>query len=61
VLLEIPNDINRLRKDDPALAERWREAVSRGFLAAFAAGYQAVGFLREQSPRRSFYVLRQTQ
>jgi predicted GNAT superfamily acetyltransferase len=61
VLLEIPDDINRLRKLDPALAERWRQAVNQGFRAAFAAGYRAVGFLREESPRRGFYLLRQTQ
>jgi predicted GNAT superfamily acetyltransferase len=61
VLLEIPDDINGVRKCHPALAERWRQAVNRGFRAAFVAGYRAVGFLREESPRRGFYLLRQTQ
>jgi predicted GNAT superfamily acetyltransferase len=59
VLLEVPDDINGLRKSDPALAEQWRQAVNRGFRTAFAAGYRAVGFVGEEAPRRGFYVLRQ--
>jgi predicted GNAT superfamily acetyltransferase len=44
--LEIPGDIVALRSGDPASAERWRLAVREAFLAAFAAGYQAVDFWR---------------
>ena len=59
VLLEIPNDIVELRREQPALAERWRAAVGDAFLAAFASGYRAVHFIRDESSsqRRSFYVL----
>jgi predicted GNAT superfamily acetyltransferase len=59
VLLEIPDDIGRLRAEDPALAGRWLLAVRQAFLAAFTAGYRAVGFLRveEPGPRRGGYVL----
>ncbi len=59
VLLEIPNDIVDLRREQPALAERWRAAVGQAFQAAFAAGYRAVDFVRDDSAgrRRSFYVL----
>ena len=58
-LLEIPTDINGLRSGAPELAERWGSAVRQAFLAAFSAGYRAVGFLREQTPEgfRGFYVL----
>jgi predicted GNAT superfamily acetyltransferase len=59
VLLEIPNDIVDLRREQPALAERWRAAVGEAFRAAFASGYRAVHFVRDDSSgrRRSFYVL----
>jgi predicted GNAT superfamily acetyltransferase len=59
LLLEIPGHINRLRDHEPALAEAWRLAVRQAFRAAFAAGYEAVGFLREDSEerRRCYYRL----
>jgi predicted GNAT superfamily acetyltransferase len=59
VLLEIPEDINGLRMQDARRAEQWRLAVRQGFLAAFGAGYRAVGFLRHDSEgrRRCFYLL----
>ncbi len=58
-LLQIPSDIARLRRDDPAIAERWRVAVSKAFQTAFAAGFRAVSFLREdrEGQRRSYYVV----
>ncbi len=58
-LLEIPDEINRIRAEDPDRAGRWGEVVRRAFLDAFAAGYRAVGFLREDAPegRRCFYLL----
>ncbi len=59
ILLEIPDDIVQLRRETPELAEQWRSAVGRAFLAAFAGGYRAVHFVRDDSSgrRRSFYVL----
>jgi predicted GNAT superfamily acetyltransferase len=62
LMLEIPEDIGRLRRESPATAESWRQAVSHAFRASFAAGYRAVGFVRDESPasRRSFYVLDKT-
>jgi predicted GNAT superfamily acetyltransferase len=58
-LLEIPADIKALRREDSALAESWRRAVRTAFHAAFAVGYRAVGFVRDDrgGPRRCFYVL----
>ncbi len=59
-LLEIPEDIQGLRRREPALADAWRQAVRGAFTSAFAAGYRAVGFLREEAEgaRRGFYLLR---
>jgi len=59
-LLEVPADIATMRRDDPARAEAWSLAVRRAFLAAFAVGYRAEGFLREEAEGRTrcFYVLR---
>jgi predicted GNAT superfamily acetyltransferase len=59
VLLEIPGDIRRLRRDQPDLAERWRVAVGQSFRTAFDAGYHAVHFVRDETAgrRRGFYVL----
>lgn len=60
LLLEIPSDINGLRATAPDLAGRWGDAVRQAFLAAFAAGYHAVGFLRDETAqgRRCYYILR---
>ena len=59
ILLEIPGDIARLRRERPALAEQWRSTVRTAFRTAFDAGYRAVSFVRDESvtPRRGFYVL----
>ena len=58
-LLEVPARVSQLRQDRPELAESWRAAVREAFLAAFAQGALAVGFVRENSSteRRCFYVL----
>jgi predicted GNAT superfamily acetyltransferase len=59
LLLEIPVQIADLRKNRPEVAEEWRKAVHNAFHAGFAAGYQVVGFVRDESPtgRRCYYVL----
>lgn len=59
VTIEVPPDINRLRRERPGPAERWSIVVRAAFLAAFAAGHRAVGFVREDGPdgQRCFYVL----
>jgi predicted GNAT superfamily acetyltransferase len=58
-LLEIPGDIASLRRNDPHLAEQWRRLVSQAFQAAFANGFRAMAFLRDDSGgrRRGFYLL----
>jgi predicted GNAT superfamily acetyltransferase len=59
ILLEIPNDIVLMRRESPEIAELWRSIVAPAFQLAFAAGYRAVHFVRDDSlgRRRSFYVL----
>jgi predicted GNAT superfamily acetyltransferase len=59
LLLEIPDDINRLRRERPALAERWGKVIRKAFQEAFGRGYRAVGFLRDEASgtRRCAYVL----
>jgi predicted GNAT superfamily acetyltransferase len=59
VLLEIPPRIADLRRDQPAAAEAWRLAVRQAFQASFAAGYHAVGLVRDESSgdRRCYYEL----
>jgi predicted GNAT superfamily acetyltransferase len=59
LLLEIPVDFALLRRDTPAMAEQWRALVAQAFQAAFAAGYRAVHFVRDDSlgQHRGFYVL----
>jgi predicted GNAT superfamily acetyltransferase len=62
VLLEIPVDIASLRTRAPSHAEEWRTSVRDRFRAAFAAGYRAVGFVRDASERvRVFYLLERGQ
>jgi predicted GNAT superfamily acetyltransferase len=59
LLLEIPADVGRLRRERPELAERWRSMVRTAFQTAFAEDYRAVSFVRDETvtPRRVFYVL----
>jgi predicted GNAT superfamily acetyltransferase len=59
ILLEIPEAIGRLRNEEPAIAEQWRDAVCRAFAWAFDAGYRAGAVWRDESSerRRAFYVL----
>ncbi|WP_435006753.1 hypothetical protein P12x_004244 [Tundrisphaera lichenicola] len=58
-LLEIPQEIASLRIRDPALAEGWSRSVRRAFLEAFAAGYRAEGFARDDlsGSSKCYYVL----
>jgi predicted GNAT superfamily acetyltransferase len=59
LLIEIPGDIARLRRERPDRAERWRVAVRRAFQSAFDRGYRATSFVRNEmvTPHRVFYVL----
>lgn len=47
MVVRVPPDYAALRGTDPPGARAWRDAVADALEAAFAAGYQAVDFLRE--------------
>lgn len=49
VWLEVPSDVAGLRRHHPSLAGRWAKAVRSAFVDALAAGYEAVGFVREDT------------
>lgn len=59
VSVEIPDEIDELKKDDLALAQRWREATREAFLSYFKRGYVIHGFasIPEIGRRRGFYLL----
>jgi len=59
VSVEIPDDIDALKKVDLGLARRWRAATRDAFVALFKKGYVVQGFatLPELRRRRSFYLL----
>ena len=58
-LLPIPGAITRLRAESPETAARWGRAVREAFVAAFDAGYRAIGFVREATSGGGFYLLKQ--
>jgi predicted GNAT superfamily acetyltransferase len=63
VLVEIPERIVHLRRDQPEAAEAWRRAVRDAFQAGFAAGFRAIGFFRDATAtdRRCYYLLERSQ
>ena len=52
-VIEVPRDHPAIRDRDPALADRWRDAVALAIEKSFAAGLVVVSFDRE----RSAYIL----
>lgn len=58
--VDIPASLSAVKAHDPNLARAWQEVVREAFGRAFAAGYWAVNFSREQDDRgpRAYYVLR---
>ena len=59
ISIEIPDDIDALKKVDLPLAQRWREASRKALIGAFKRGYVVHGFvgIPEVGRRRSFYLL----
>lgn len=59
ISVEIPDDIDALKKDDLDLARRWREATREAFVGYFKKDYVLHGFTAVLEPgrRRSFYLL----
>lgn len=54
-LVEIPGDINGLKRDSPDLAYRWRMRTREAFTGLFQAGFVAVDVVSYQA--RHWYVL----
>ncbi len=56
----VVHDLPGIKARDPALARSWQQSVRTWMLAAFARGYVACDFVREQDGggTRGFYVLR---
>ena len=59
LLLEIPSDVQAMKRSDPALALDWRHAARAAFEAAFGAGYAAVEFLRSADGRGAYLLVPQ--
>ena len=47
VHVPVPDDIVAIRRDDPALAARWRHQVREGLGGAMSRGHHVTGFTRE--------------
>jgi len=58
ILIEIPVDFQKMRKDDLALARAWRMHTREVFQWAFGTGYSVEAFAVED--QRAYYILTQT-
>jgi len=54
--IEIPGDIQALKRQDPALALAWRHSLRTALEAAFAAGFAAVRFPRGADGRGAYLL-----
>ncbi|MDQ6858921.1 MAG: GNAT family N-acetyltransferase [Chloroflexota bacterium] len=59
LLVEIPSDFQRIKRDDRPLALDWRIAARGVFEGAFAQGYAAVEFLRGADGRGAYLLVPQ--
>ena len=59
LLLEIPDNIDKMKDSDIQVARKWRELVQKAFLHYFDAGYyiNSLHIEREGNIRRTYYVL----
>ncbi len=59
LLLEIPDDIDKMKVSNIEAAHRWRELIQKAFLHYFNAGYyvNSLQVEREDNTRRVYYVL----
>jgi len=56
VRIEVPPDIQQVKKNDPGIAWQWRAVTRRAFLYYLGKGYQVEGIYRD-GDGRSFYIL----
>ena len=59
VLVEIPADIQRLKRERPEEAVAWRQTTRRAFRHYLAAGYAVAGFAAPRGGGHGRYVLRE--
>ncbi|MBI4541081.1 MAG: hypothetical protein HY704_16385 [Gemmatimonadetes bacterium] len=59
VQIEVPADIQSLKKRSTELAVQWRVTTRRAFLQYLSSGYTVTGFERDAATGRCFYVLAQ--
>ncbi len=59
VRVEIPEDIQRIKRESMESARSWREITQRACLHYMERGHQVLGFQRDVEARRCFYVLKQ--
>jgi len=59
LLLEVPPDVQAIKRADPALALAWRHAARAALEAAFLSGYAAVEFLRAADGRGAYLLVPQ--
>lgn len=57
VRVEIPEDIQRTKAEDHAMALRWRATTRRAFLWYLDRGYRVAGFRRDPVTHRCFYLV----
>jgi predicted GNAT superfamily acetyltransferase len=61
VLVEIPADIQTLKKQDPELAKAWRRLTRRAFQHYLASGYRVARFVRDPTAGGGHYVVQQAE
>lgn len=63
VRVEVPVDVQEVRRESPETAARWRASTRRAFEALLERGYRVETFERVPAPsaggRRTFYLLRE--
>lgn len=57
VFVEVPADIQRLKKTHPSLAHAWRLLTRRAFIYYLDRGYIIGGLARERAIGRCYYIL----
>lgn len=57
VRVEIPSDIQAMKRHSPEEACRWRHVTRRAFVNYLSHGYSVDGFYREPDTSRCFYLL----
>ena len=58
--IAIPDEISRIRQEDPSLAERWSLAVREAFQLAFAHGFVGEGFARTEDGQQGYLLRKRT-